>query len=87
MGIGFSKNAMNKEHLRYTYENADQFGAFPTTSLIVCHRGPMAEGNMDLPGIPAFNPMMLLHGEETLTIETPVKPDVNYEVVERLVDV
>lgn len=80
MGIGFSQEALNKEHLRYTYENADYFGAFPTNSLVACHRGPFADGDFDIPGIPAFNPMQLLHGEETITIETPIKPDTQYVI-------
>lgn len=64
LGIGFSRDPMNKGELRYTYENADSFQAFPTNSLVACHRGPFADGDFDIPGIPPFNPMMLLHGEE-----------------------
>lgn len=77
---------MNKEHLRYTYENADNFGAFPTNSLVVCHRGPFAAGDFDIPGIPQFNPMNLLHGEETITIEQPLKSDTKYIVTEKITD-
>ena len=80
LGIGFSHDAMNKEHHRYTYENADSFGAFPTQSLVVCHRGPFADGDFDIPGIPPFNPMQLLHGEETITIEQPFKVDTKYVI-------
>jgi 3-hydroxyacyl-CoA dehydrogenase/3a,7a,12a-trihydroxy-5b-cholest-24-enoyl-CoA hydratase/multifunctional beta-oxidation protein/peroxisomal enoyl-CoA hydratase 2 len=87
LGIGFSKDPLNKEHLQYTYENSDNFKAFPTNSLVVCHRGPFAEGEFDIPGIPPFNPMNLLHGEEILTIETPVRSDCKYAIQEKVVDV
>lgn len=80
LGIGFSQDANNKDDLRYTYENADSFGAFPTNSVVACHRGPFADGDFDVPGIPPFNPMQLLHGEETITIDTPFKPDTQYVI-------
>jgi hypothetical protein len=80
LGIGFSHDAMNKDHLRYTYENADFFGAFPTNSLVACHRGPFSDGDFDIPGVPAFNPMQLLHGEETITIDQPFKTDTKYVI-------
>ena len=86
LGVGFSQDAMNKDHLRFTYENADSFGAFPTNSVVVCHRGPFADGDFDIPGIPPFNPMQLLHGEETITIEQPLKTDTKYVVQEKIVD-
>jgi hypothetical protein len=72
LGIGFQNDPMNKDHFRFTYENADSFAPFPTNSLVVCHRGPFADGDFDIPGIPAFNPMMLLHGEEEITIHSPL---------------
>lgn len=77
---------MNSGHFRYTYENADYFAPYPTNSLVVCHRGPFADGDFDIPGIPAFNPMMLLHGEEELTIHAPLKCDVKYDVQEKIAD-
>ena len=80
MGIGFQQDPMNADHYRYSYENADHFGAYPTNSLVVCHRGPFADGDFDVPGIPAFNPMQLLHGEEQLTIHKPLKIDTQYMV-------
>lgn len=47
---------------------------------MVCHRGPFAGGDFDVPGIPPFNPMQLLHGEETITIEKPLKVDTKYVI-------
>ncbi len=75
LGIGFCRDPLNKDQLRFGYENAENFGPFPTNSLVVCHRGPFADGDFDIPGVPPFNPMQLLHGEETITIEKPLKVD------------
>lgn len=52
----------------------------------MCHRGPFAAGNFDIPGMPSFNPMMLLHGEEEITIHNPLKIDTKYTVDEKIVD-
>jgi len=49
---------MDSTHFRYTYENADDFGAFPT--MAVCMVGRSAKfdvAEIDMPGIPNFNPM------------------------------
>ena len=86
LGIGFLQDPLNKDHMRFAYENADFFGAFPTNSLVVCHRGPFADGDFDIPGIPPFNPMQLLHGEETITIEKPLKHDTKYIIQEKIID-
>ena len=42
LGIGFQNDPMNEKHYRYTYENADEFGTFPTMAVVVGHRGAMA---------------------------------------------
>ena len=58
---------MNKEHYQFTYENDQDFRAFPTIPVVMSHRGPASEGDFgNIPGLPEFNPMMLLHGDETL---------------------
>ena len=77
---------MNSKHYKFTYENADGFCAFPTNVLTICHGGPFADGTFDIPGIPAFNPMMLLHGEEQVTLEKPLIPGTKYIVEEKIVD-
>lgn len=77
---------MNGKHYKFTYENAEEFQAFPTNALTVCHRGPFADGDFDIPGVPQFNPMMLLHGEEQVTFEKPLVPGEKYIVEESIAD-
>lgn len=77
---------MNKKHYKFTYENAEGFQAFPTNAVTVCHRGPFADGDFDVPGMPAFNPMMLLHGEEQVIFTKPLEPGQKYIVEENIAD-
>ena len=77
---------MNDKHYKFTYENAEDFGAFPTQAVVVCHKGPFADGDFDVPGIPKFNPMALLHGEEGLTIYKALQPGKTYVVQEKIAD-
>jgi hypothetical protein len=72
---------MDRSHFRYTYENADDFGAFPT--MAVCLLGRSAkfdEGEVNWPGLPTFNPMSILHGEESLYFNKPVEANKKYRI-------
>ena len=77
---------MNKEHYKFTYENHADFQTFPTNAVTVCHGGPFAAGDFALPGMPAFNPMQLLHGEESIKCFKPLEPGSKYEVTEKIID-
>jgi len=84
LGIGFQKDPMNKEHYDFTYENAEDFKAFPTIAVVIGHR---TFGNLSsIPGIPAFNPMMLLHGEEKVEVYGAIDVDSTVVVQESLFD-
>lgn len=78
---------MDTSHFRFTYENDENFAPFPINAVTVCHRGPFADGDFSVPGLPAFNPMMLLHGEEEVTIHAPLMVDTKYTVKESIADV
>lgn len=77
---------MNREHFKFTYENADNFQAFPTNCLTLCHGGPFADGDFSIEGIPPFNPMTLLHGEESITMYKPLKTNGKYMIKEKVAD-
>ena len=85
LGIGFQRDPMNKSHYNYTYENAEEFKSFPTMNVIVGHRGGIE--SLQIPGVPAFNPMLLLHGEETLEIYQEIQPDSTLVCQESVLDV
>ena len=84
--IGFSESPTDREELNFTYELAENFKAFPTNATTI--------GDLDIfelllgcPGLPSFNPMMLLHGEQGLKVVRPIETDRNYFVQAVLVDV
>ena len=55
--------------------------------VVIAHRGGGFTGaNVDIPGLPKFNPMNLLHGEETLEVFNPIEPDTTVVVQDTLVD-
>lgn len=41
---------------------------------------------LSVPGIPKFNPMMLLHGEETVEVFKPLEADATVIVQDKIVD-
>ena len=86
LSIGFSKDPMNKDHYRYTYENDPDFAPFPMCSIIVCHRGAFGEGNYDVEGIPHFNPMMLVYAEEEVEFVRPIKQNTKYAIQDKMKD-
>lgn len=75
---------MNKAHYNFTYENGEEFQAFPTMGVVIAHRASL--GDMSIPGMPEFNPMMLLHGEEQIEVHQPVLPDTTVVVQETVAD-
>lgn len=52
--------------------------------VVIAHR--MALEDLSIPGVPQFNPMMLLHGEETVEVFKQVEPDSKVIVQDTLVD-
>lgn len=86
-GIGFSQDPMNEEDLKFTYELKDDFTVFPTTgtTFITIDKvfGPLSE----CPGIPQFNPMMILHGEHKIEVFKPIQPNVKLVTTRRISDV
>ena len=73
LGLGFQKDPMNSEHFNFTYENADEFQSFPTMGVVVAHR--LSLDALKIPGMPRFNPMMLLHGEESCEVFKAIEPE------------
>jgi len=78
---------MDETHFRYTYENDENFAPFPTIPVVIGHGGDLGNGDLDIPGIPKFNPMSLLHGEESVIFIKPIEPDVKYTVTDKVSDI
>lgn len=84
LGIGFQQDPLNTDHFKFTYENDGDFQAFATMPSVIAHR--QSENVLTIPGFPAFNPMMLLYGEENLEFYKPITADMKLRVEERVAD-
>ena len=72
---------MNTDDMRYTYEFDENFTCYPTNAVTIAHGGKIRAGEFDdFPGMPEFNPMKILHGEETIMIEKPILPNTKYVI-------
>lgn len=87
LSIGYSKDPLNKSDLSYTYELSDNFKIAPTLATTKLEIDTMFEALITCPGIPDFNPMLLLHGEESLTLHRALIVDKKYYVNGSIVDV
>lgn len=85
LGLGFQKDPLNKKHFNFTYENADEFQSFPTIGVVLGARGAIQD-LLSIPGIPKFNPMILLHGEESCEVFKPMEPGTQLVVQKSLLD-
>mmetsp|Transcript_14506 Transcript_14506/g.14117 ORF Transcript_14506/g.14117 Transcript_14506/m.14117 type:complete len:110 (+) Transcript_14506:176-505(+) len=56
---------------------------FPVNPVVYCHVGDTLS---EAPGVPQYNPLMLLHGEEQIEIFKKLLPDRTYRVDIRNVD-
>eukprot|EP00916_Digyalum_oweni_P008185 GHVL01013762.1.p1 GENE.GHVL01013762.1~~GHVL01013762.1.p1 ORF type:complete len:299 (-),score=47.59 GHVL01013762.1:176-1072(-) len=72
LSIGVSRNPLDMNDLKYTYENSEDFGPVPSMAVCLPSMAGMFEGLIACPGMPEFNPMMLLHGEHKVKILKPL---------------
>ena len=72
LAIGFNRDQLNRDHFKFTYEHEDGFTSFPVLSVSLGHKG--MKGLTGCPGLPEFNQMMLLHGEQKIDIIKPIPP-------------
>mmetsp|Transcript_8289 Transcript_8289/g.8163 ORF Transcript_8289/g.8163 Transcript_8289/m.8163 type:complete len:300 (+) Transcript_8289:15-914(+) len=71
LGVGMSRDPMDTKELAFTYENSENFKVLPTFGATIGSIGAIFDGLVSCPGMPEFNPMMLLHGEQRLEFFKP----------------
>ncbi|EAS00575.1 MaoC-like domain protein (macronuclear) [Tetrahymena thermophila SB210] len=86
LSLGYSSDPMNESDLKYTFELNDEFKAFPTFACVL-PKIDIFKALTSCPGLPNFNPMMLLHGEQRLETYRPLVPDTKYVTQARIADV
>jgi len=87
LGIGYSQDHLDESDLMFTYELDQDFRVFPTIGATFLEIekvfGPLA----NCPGIPKFNPMMILHGEHKIEVFKPVSPNTKIFTTGRISDI
>ncbi|KAL8435127.1 hypothetical protein Efla_006348 [Eimeria flavescens] len=77
LGTAACQDPLDEEDLRYCYEGSSLgFAVLPTFATTLMPVAGIFEGLDKCPGLPAFNPMKLLHGEHKVTLLRPLQPDV-----------
>lgn len=71
LSVGFNQDPMEKKHFKFTYELSDEFSVFPSYSSVI-PVNDIANLVGNCPGIPDFNLMSLLHGEEWVQFVNPL---------------
>lgn len=85
LGIGFSDDPLNQNHLNFTYENSDNFKSFPTQlSTYAVYIGSFLLS--DNPYLPNYNMMTVLHGEQSTEIYQSFTPDNKIYVESEVLD-
>jgi peroxisomal enoyl-CoA hydratase 2 len=62
IGIGYGQNPLDEKEIPYIFEMSEDFAVFPT-NFSVARGFELFEVLVACPGMPNFDPMRLLHGE------------------------
>ncbi|KAG0355334.1 hypothetical protein BGX24_006679, partial [Mortierella sp. AD032] len=70
---------VKQDEIKFLYENDPQFAAFPTYPLVLGLKKDThgvsvygGGGKEDVPGIPAYDPNKLVHGDQSIEIHRPL---------------
>uniref|UniRef100_A0A0G4FPC5 Uncharacterized protein n=1 Tax=Chromera velia CCMP2878 TaxID=1169474 RepID=A0A0G4FPC5_9ALVE len=75
LGLGVSTDPLDPLDLKFTYENAEDFAPLPSFAVVLSSFEDLFGALTACPGLPEFNPMMLLHGEEKVTLFKSLEPE------------
>lgn len=87
LGLGFSADPLDQKELDFTYEGSENFRAAPTFPLAIGDSAMIFGMLVACPGLPEFNPMMLLHGEQKVDLFRPMPTSGTITVKGEIVDV
>lgn len=87
LGVGVSRDPMDLVDLDYTYERSDNFKVLPTFGVTLGGIDVIFDGLLSCPGIPDFNPMMLLYGEHKIEILKPFPKKQKVSIQTEITDV
>jgi acyl dehydratase len=78
---------MNEDELKFTYELKDDFTVFPTVGTTFTTVDQIFGALSQCSGMPNFNPMQLLHGEQKIEILKPIQPNVKLLTACKIADI
>lgn len=70
--IGFNQDPEDEDDFKFIYEYDDDFTTFPTISVLALNT--FISKMFETPGLPMFNIMSLLHGEQIVEVFNPIPP-------------
>lgn len=80
LGVGAKRG-----DLRFVYENDENFGVLPTFGVIPSFAAMNSVPFGDF--LPSFNPMMLLHGEQFLSLKKPIPTSGEFKSKAKVIDI
>jgi acyl dehydratase len=85
LSVGANQDPMNKTDLKFTYENRPDFQIIQsfTSQFSVLDLLKIRE----CPGLPDYNPMALLHGEQVIKPVHPLKIGANLRTINKIIDI
>ena len=78
LGIGHSQNPLDEKDLEFTYELNENFQVNPVITTIWSATFNPFDLFFASPGVPRFNPLMLLHGEHKTIAFKPLDTSLSY---------
>lgn len=87
LGVGCCRDPYDEEELNFTYSLSDNFKVLPTFPVVLGLASDMFEAISSCPGLPDFNPMMLLHGEQKIEVFSVLPPTLTGKARASIVDV
>jgi acyl dehydratase len=74
LGLGMSKDPLDEKELDFTFELAENFKILPSFGTVLTKFDSLLEAFMACPGLPDFNALNILHGEQKLESFKPFLP-------------
>jgi len=87
LGVGACRDPFDEEELNFTYSLSDSFKVLPTFPVVIGLGTDVFERLNACPGLPDFNPMMLLHGEQKIEVYGALPPTLSGFARSSIIDV
>lgn len=87
LGLGISNDSMDIKDLQFTYENSENFAPLPTFAAVLIQFNDIFDGLVNCPGMPEFNPMLLLHASHKVSIHSHLPTEAKTKTIAKIKNV